>query len=123
LGYWKGVRMHRPGVVDILLHAADGYTDTLPIDKAMDPTTLVVYEMNGEPLPERHGYPARVIVPGLFGKNHVKWVRRIELINTHVKGFYEQQGWGPSFVVPTTSRFDQPTHAQVVTCPQAQWCR
>jgi DMSO/TMAO reductase YedYZ molybdopterin-dependent catalytic subunit len=53
--------------------------------------------MNGEPLPERHGDPARVIVPGLFGKNHVKWVRRIELISTHVKGFYEQQGWGSSF--------------------------
>jgi DMSO/TMAO reductase YedYZ molybdopterin-dependent catalytic subunit len=120
---WKGVPLRllleaagvRPGVVDILLHAADGYTDTLPLEKAMDPTTLVAYEMNGEPLPERHGYPARVIVSGLFGKNHVKWIRRIELINTHVKGFYEQQGWGPSFVIPTTSRFDQPAHEQIVS--------
>ena len=80
----------------------------------MDPTTLVVYEMNGEPLPERHGYPARVIVPGLFGKNHVKWITRIELANTDVQGFYEQQGWGPSFVVPTTSRFDEPAQGQTL---------
>jgi DMSO/TMAO reductase YedYZ molybdopterin-dependent catalytic subunit len=121
--FWTGVPMRvlletagvRPGVVDVLLHAADGYTDTLPLAKAMDPATLVAYGMNGEPLPERHGYPARVIAPGLFGKNHVKWVRRIELIDAHVKGFYEQQGWGPSFVVPTTSRFDQPSPEQVIS--------
>ena len=96
------------------MHAADGYTDTVALEKAMDPTTLVVYEMNGEPLPERHGYPARVIVPGLFGKNNVKWITRIELANVDVRGFYEQQGWGPSFVVPTTSRFDAPVHGQTL---------
>ena len=119
---WKGVPMRlllesagpRPGVKEVLLHAADGYTDTVALEKAMDPTTLVVYEMNGEPLPERHGYPARVIIPGLFGKNNVKWITRIELANTDVQGFYEQQGWGPSFVVPTTSRFDDPAHGQTL---------
>jgi DMSO/TMAO reductase YedYZ molybdopterin-dependent catalytic subunit len=117
---WKGVPMRhllaaaqpRQGAVEVLLHAADGYTDTLPLDKAMDPTTLVVYEMNGIPLPERHGYPARVIVPGLFGKNNVKWVTRIDLVDADVRGFYEKQGWGPSFVVPTTSRFDYPLPGQ-----------
>jgi DMSO/TMAO reductase YedYZ molybdopterin-dependent catalytic subunit len=119
---WKGVPMRRlleptaprPGVREVLLHAADGYTDSIPLEKAMEPTTLVVYEMNGEPLPERHGYPARVIVPGLFGKNNVKWVTRIELAGADVKGFYEKQGWGPSFVVPTTSRFDEPAHGQTL---------
>jgi DMSO/TMAO reductase YedYZ molybdopterin-dependent catalytic subunit len=122
---WKGVPIRRlleaagpqPGVVDVRLHAADGYTDTLTLTKAMDPTPLVVYEMNGQPLPERHGYPVRIIVPGLFGKNHVKWVTRLELLNTHVKGFYEQQGWGPGFVIPTTSRFDQPAHEQTIRMP------
>ena len=119
---WKGVPMRHlldaahphQGAVEVLLHAADGYTDTLALDKAMDPTTLVVYEMNGDPLPERHGYPARVIVPGLFGKNNVKWVTRIELVDADAKGFYEKQGWGPSFVVPTTSRFDYPMHGQAL---------
>jgi DMSO/TMAO reductase YedYZ molybdopterin-dependent catalytic subunit len=70
--------------------------------------------MNGELLPGRHGYPARVIAPGLFGKNNVKWVTRIELVDAHVKGFYEKQGWGPSFVVPTTSRFDDPSQGQTL---------
>jgi DMSO/TMAO reductase YedYZ molybdopterin-dependent catalytic subunit len=119
---WKGVPMRhlldaahpRQGAVEVLLHAADGYTDTLALDKAMDPTTLVVYEMNGDLLPERQGYPARVIAPGLFGKNNVKWVTCIELVDAHVQGFYEKQGWGPSFVVPTTSRFDDPLQGQTL---------
>jgi DMSO/TMAO reductase YedYZ molybdopterin-dependent catalytic subunit len=119
---WKGVPMQRlleavrpqPGVMAVFLHAADGYTDSFAFEKAMDPTTLVVYEMNGMPLPARHGYPVRIIVPGLFGEKNVKWVTRIELVNSHVKGFYAQQGWGPNFVIPSCSRFDQPHHGQTV---------
>jgi DMSO/TMAO reductase YedYZ molybdopterin-dependent catalytic subunit len=119
---WTGVPMRRlieaarprPGVVKVLLHAADGYTDTLAFEKAMDPTTLVVYEMNGAPLPERHGYPVRIIVPGLFGEKNVKWVTQIELVNYNAKGFYERQGWGPNFVIPTCSRFDQPYDGQQI---------
>ncbi len=80
----------------------------------MEPTTLVVYEMNGEPLPERHGYPVRVIVPGLFGEKNVKWITRIELVDHDAKGFYEQQGWGPNFVIPTHSRIDAPDFSKPV---------
>ena len=104
----------RPGVVEVLLHGADGYTDTFPLEKALDPTTLVVYAMNGEPLTENHGYPVRVIVPGLFGEKNVKWVTRIELVDRDVKGFYEQQGWGPDFVIPTRSRFFEPDFEQPI---------
>jgi DMSO/TMAO reductase YedYZ molybdopterin-dependent catalytic subunit len=108
---WKGVRLHnllaasRPkaGAVEVVLRAADGYTDTFAFEKAMELTTLVVYEMNGEPLPQRHGYPVRVIVPGLFGEKNVKWVTGIDVVNHDAKGFYEQQGWGPNFVIPTRS--------------------
>ena len=74
----------------------------------MDPTTLVVYQMNGEPLPNRHGFPARVIVPGYFGEKHVKWITRIEVATADAVGFYEKQGWGPDFIVPTRSRIDVP---------------
>jgi DMSO/TMAO reductase YedYZ molybdopterin-dependent catalytic subunit len=108
---WTGVRLRDlleasrplPGAEEIFLRAADGYTDTFSIDKALEPETLVAYAINGEPLPQRHGFPARVVVPGLFGEKNVKWVTRIEVIDHDAKGFYEQQGWGPSFVVPTRS--------------------
>ncbi|MDQ3152594.1 MAG: molybdopterin-dependent oxidoreductase [Actinomycetota bacterium] len=113
---WVGVPMRdliseagpEAGVVEVLLRGVDNFTDTFAIEKAMEPTTLVAYQMNGEPLPERHGFPARVIVPGLFGEKNVKWVTRIDLVTEETKGFYEQQGWGPSFVVPTVSRFTEP---------------
>ncbi len=122
---WKGVPLRRlleaagpgSGVVDVLLHAVDGYTDSFDFDKAMDPTTLVVYEMNGVPLPVSHGYPVRVIVPGLFGEKNVKWVTRVELVDRQVKGFYARQGWGPNFVIPTEARFDQPSHGQTMGSP------
>ncbi len=113
---WTGVPMARlldeagvkKGAVEVRLHGADGYTDTFAIDKAMESTTLVAYRMNNEEIPQRHGYPVRLIVPGLFGEKNVKWVTGIEVVDFDAKGFYEQQGWGPEFVVPTRSSFLQP---------------
>lgn len=124
---WKGVPMRslieaagpRQGVVEVRLFGVDNYTDTFAIEKAMEPTTLVAYEMNGEMIPLRHGFPARVIVPGLFGEKNVKWVTRIELVGYDAKGFYEQQGWGPSFVVPTLTRFDVPNDKEQIALAMA----
>jgi DMSO/TMAO reductase YedYZ molybdopterin-dependent catalytic subunit len=113
---WRGVRLrdvlNATGVsvdaYEIKLWGADAYTDTFGIDYALDENTLLVYEMNGEPLPRTHGYPVRVVVPGLFGEKNIKWVSRIEVVNEDAKGFYEQQGWGPSFVPPTRSDIFRP---------------
>jgi len=113
---WKGVPLHdlldpavpRSNAARVRLWGVDNYSDTIPLEKAMDTTTLVAYEMNGAPLPHRHGYPARVIVPGYFGEKHVKWLTRIELTTAEAKGFYETQGWGPDFITPTRSRIDVP---------------
>ena len=94
----------------VRLYGVDNYTDTIPIEKAYEPSTLIVWEMNGKELPDRHGYPLRAIVPGYFGEKHVKWLTRIELTIGDAKGFYETQGWGPDFIVPTRSRIDVPDH-------------
>lgn len=119
---WTGVPMAEvlnasginEGAMEVKVHAADGYADTFSIEKALEPTTLIAYRMNGEPLPQRHGYPARIIVPGLFGEKNAKWVTRIEVVDYDAKGFYEQQGWGPNFVVPTRSSFLQPDLRQPI---------
>jgi len=115
---WKGVPLRHlldraaplSNAARVRLHGVDNYTDTIPLEKAMEPTTLLAYEMNGLPLPHRHGYPLRVIVPGYFGEKHVKWLTRIELTDANARGFYETQGWGPDFTVPTRSRIDMPDH-------------
>ena len=119
---WTGVPMRellndaglKTGIKRVLLRAVDGYTDTIPLDKAMEPTTLVAYEMNGQPLPHHHGYPVRVIVPGRFGEKNVKWVTAIEPVGEEIKGYYEKQGWGPTFIPATNSRFDFPFNNQTL---------
>jgi len=113
---WKGLPLgdllDQAGVLSgaarVRLHGVDNYTDTIPLEKAMEPTTLLAYEMNGAPLPDRHGYPLRVIVPGYFGEKNVKWLTRVEVTDANAKGFYEAQGWGPDFIVPIRSRIDVP---------------
>jgi len=113
---WKGFPLRNvldraiplSGAARVRFHSVDNYTDTIPLEKALEPTTLLAYEMNGAPLPHRRGYPLRVIVPGYFGEKNVKWLTRIELTDANAKGFYETQGWGPNFIVPTRSRIDVP---------------
>ena len=125
---WKGVPLPtllamvrpKPDTAAVLFHAADGFFETFPLSKANEATTLVAWEMNGAPLPQRHGFPVRLIVPGIYGERMPKWVTRLEFlakddprlkINRHGiegVGFYTEQGWGPNIFVPTTSRFDAP---------------
>lgn len=121
---WKGVSLPsilkvakpKSGLEAVLFHAADGYYETFPIAKAFEPATLLAYEMNGEPIPHIHGFPLRLIVPGLYGEKNPKWLTKIELLTandprlkkTHGCGFYKEQGWGPNSEVPTTSRIDAP---------------
>lgn len=113
---WQGIRLRdvleAAGVDDdayeIKLTGADAYVDTFGMDDALDENTLIVYGMNGEPLPRIHGYPVRIIVPGLFGEKNIKWVTRIDVVTEDHQGFYEQQGWGPSFVPPTRSDIFRP---------------
>jgi DMSO/TMAO reductase YedYZ molybdopterin-dependent catalytic subunit len=115
---WKGITLR--DLIDpagpladaqrVKLYGVDNYTDTIPIEKALEATTLLVWAMNSKSLADRHGYPLRAIVPGYFGEKHVKWLTRIELTGSDAKGFYEAQGWGPDFLVPTRSRIDMPDH-------------
>src|SRR5437879_4404813 len=115
---WKGIALRDPldpagplaDAQRVRLHGVDNYTDTIPLEKALDPTTILASAMNGVDLPHRHGYPLRAIVPGYFGEKHVKWLTRIELTTNDAKGFYETQGWGPDFMTPTRSRIDAPDH-------------
>jgi len=112
---WRGIPLReligeaRPesGSRRVFFHAADGFTHSTSLEKALDPTTMLVFEMNGEPLPDRHGYPARLIVPGAYGELSVKWIDRIEVIDDDREGYYEKQGWKAERA-HTMSRIDVP---------------
>jgi hypothetical protein len=113
---WKGVRLRdvlekarlREGVIDIALHASDDYTDSIPLERAMANETLLVYEMNGEPLTPEHGFPVRLLVPGIYGMKNVKWITRIEPVAFDLKGYWQRRGWDDRAEYKTLSRIDAP---------------
>jgi DMSO/TMAO reductase YedYZ molybdopterin-dependent catalytic subunit len=125
---WKGVRLAdllkkagpQEGAVDIVLRAADDYSDSFPIQKAMEPDVMLVWEMGGKTLTSQHGYPARLLVPGIYGMKHVKWLNSIELVNFDYKGFWQDpsQGWSDPAPVNTMSRIDFPSEGTLNTKPQ-----
>jgi DMSO/TMAO reductase YedYZ molybdopterin-dependent catalytic subunit len=64
--------------------------------------------MNGEPLSDSHGFPARIVVPGLYGMENVKWLTRIEPVAADFRGFWQRRGWADTAVINTMSRIDVP---------------
>ena len=98
----------KPGIVDVAFESEDGYSESIPVERAMRDEVMVVYEMNGEPLPESHGFPARLIVPGFFGLKSVKWLKKIEPVPIDYVGYWQQRGWTDDPVVKTMSRIDTP---------------
>jgi DMSO/TMAO reductase YedYZ molybdopterin-dependent catalytic subunit len=93
---------------DVVFTSVDGYTDSIPIAKAMEDRTLVAYLMNGKTVPQDHGFPARMLVPNIYGMKNVKWIRTIEVVNYDFLGYWMQQGWSDSAIVNTNSRIDVP---------------
>lgn len=98
----------KPGAVEVKLYGADGYIDTFSIERALDPNAMLAWRMNGEPLPQKHGGPVRLLIPGQFGEKNIKWITGIEVVDHDARGFYEQQGWGPNFAPYTRSDFYSP---------------
>jgi DMSO/TMAO reductase YedYZ molybdopterin-dependent catalytic subunit len=58
------------------------FARSMSVADAMDPKNLLCYEMNGEALPQMHGFPVRLIVPGWYGIANVKWLQRIQVLPT-----------------------------------------
>jgi DMSO/TMAO reductase YedYZ molybdopterin-dependent catalytic subunit len=65
----------------------DAYVKDLPLARAAC-DVLIAYELNGAPLPPEHGFPARLVVPGFYGTNSVKWLTRITLAETRAGGAF-----------------------------------
>lgn len=112
---WRGVPLRdllarakvKPEAADVACFSVDGYSDSLPLERALHPEVRVVYEMNGQPLPNEHGAPARLLAPGKFGLKSVKWLTRIEPRPSY-RGYWQERGWSEDAEVKTTSRIDVP---------------
>jgi DMSO/TMAO reductase YedYZ molybdopterin-dependent catalytic subunit len=102
------------GASELIFAAADGYSDSIPLSLAMDPRSLVVYEINGEQLPIPHGYPARLLVPGLYGMKNGKWLTSLTLGTGGYTGYWEERGWTRTARVKTMARIDQPVDSDTL---------
>lgn len=128
---WQGVPLtallERAGVQDgatqIVGRSVDGFTAGFPTAAALDGrTALVAYAMNGEPLPADHGFPARLVVSGLYGYvSATKWLESIDLTTWEdFDGYWVPRGWSKEGPIKTMSRIDVPSSgAALVEGPQA----
>ncbi|MEP7309937.1 MAG: molybdopterin-dependent oxidoreductase [Acidobacteriota bacterium] len=107
-GRWRGVRLaeilKHAGIKDsareILFDGADvpframpDFQRSIPVRKALDPNTLLAYEMNGETLPLKHGFPLRAVVPGWAGDSWVKWLTSVRVLDKEHDGFWMKSAY------------------------------
>jgi DMSO/TMAO reductase YedYZ molybdopterin-dependent catalytic subunit len=101
----------QPGADQLLSTSVDGYTAGTPVDTLMDDRgAMLAIGMNGQPLPVEHGFPARMVVPGLYGYvSATKWVTDMELTTFQAKqGYWVPRGYSARAPVKTESRIDVP---------------
>jgi DMSO/TMAO reductase YedYZ molybdopterin-dependent catalytic subunit len=124
-GLWTGVHLKgllaeagvQAGATQVVGRSIDRFNAAFPLRWALDPARepMVAIGLNGAPLSPGHGYPARLIVPGLFGYvSATKWLNEIELTGPEFVGTYPPLGWSKEGPVITESRIDRPADRTVV---------
>ncbi|OLB82402.1 MAG: molybdopterin-binding oxidoreductase [Actinobacteria bacterium 13_2_20CM_2_71_6] len=100
-----------PGADQVVGRSADGFTVGTPTEVLMDGRdALLAVGMNGEPLPIAHGFPVRLVVPGLYGYvSATKWVTELELSSfADFSAYWIPRGWAAQAPIKTESRIDTP---------------
>ncbi len=122
---WRGVRLRDlltragidPRADQVIGRSVDDFTVGFPTTAALDNRgAMVALAMNGEPLPIAHGFPARLIVPGLYGYvSATKWLSEIELSRfDQFDAYWVQRGWSQQGPIQTQSRIDVPRPSRTV---------
>lgn len=126
---WTGIRLAdllteagvRDGAQQVVAESVDGFTAGFPVEVALDGRdALLVVGMNGQPLPPEHGYPARLVVPGVYGYvSATKWLSKVRLTTWDEAGYWIPRGWSRLGPIKTSSRIDVPTRgADLAAGPQ-----
>jgi DMSO/TMAO reductase YedYZ molybdopterin-dependent catalytic subunit len=122
-GVWTGYRVADllaaarvyPDADMVLSTSIDGFTAGTPVEALTDGRdALLAVGLNGQPLPIEHGYPARLVVPGLYGYvSATKWVVDMELTRfDRAEAYWTRMGWAPRAPIKTESRIDVPKGGQ-----------
>lgn len=134
---WLGYRLDaliaeagpHPDADMVLSRSADGFTAGSPLAALTDGRdALLAVGMNGEPLPVEHGYPARLVVPGLYGYvSATKWVTELEITRfDRAQAYWTRRGWSERGPIKTGTRIDTPrgaVRAGKVTIAGVAWAQ
>ena len=122
---WTGVRLRevldiagvQAGADQLVGRSVDGWTAGMPTSWVMDPARepMIAVRMNDDPLPPKHGFPARLIVPGLYGYvSATKWLAELELTTLEAfDAYWVPLGWAKEAPILTQSRIDVPRPGSV----------
>ena len=108
----------QPGATQVVSRSIDGWSCGSPTSVIMDGRdAMIAIATNGEPLPPEHGYPVRLVVPGLYGYvSATKWVTEIELARWEdFDGYWVPRGWSKEGPVKTMARIDRPRRKKSYT--------
>jgi len=115
---WTGIRLDelldeagvQAGAEQVMGESVDGFTAGFPVEVARDGRdALLVVGMNGHILPTEHGFPARLVVPGLYGYvSATKWLKEIRLTTWDEQGYWIPRGWARLGPIKISSRIDVP---------------
>lgn len=116
---WRGVRVAdvldavgvEPSATQLVGRAFDDFTTGYPVERAFDRDAMLAVGMNDEPLPPKHGYPLRMVVPGLYGYvSATKWLTELELTTFDAfDQYWVERDWDERAPIKTQSRIDTPS--------------
>jgi DMSO/TMAO reductase YedYZ molybdopterin-dependent catalytic subunit len=124
---WTGVKISdilndaggvTSGAQYVIFYSVDGYSVAVPLTKAMMSDSILAYMMNDQPLPQRHGYPLRAVMPGLYGMMSAKFLDRIDVVNSPYQGYWQTRGWSNVGTVQTVSFITLPGSGSSVSLSQ-----
>ena len=126
--HWTGVPLSelvrgqgvQPEARAVIFRSADNYYESFPLDVALAPGVLLAHTMNGVPLPDKHGFPLRLILPGRYGVKNPKWISKIELAAETIEGYWVRRGWDAAALVQTVARIDTPLNKITLTGPRLE---
>jgi len=106
---WEGVHLKEifskvkinPKAKYVTFYATGGkYKDSLSIEEALEPDTILAYKLNGKNLTPENGFPLRLVIPRMYGYKGVKWVERIVFTEKQEIGYWELRGYPVDGIIP-----------------------
>jgi len=83
----------RSAAVGAFITSTDGFYEFVSLEDLEDERSMFVYAMNGEPLPQEHGFPLRIYIPNRYGMKQPKWIETIEMVSEPMTGYWVERGW------------------------------